>query len=270
MTPPDTITEAIRGAKSQGRPALVAYITAGFPTQAGFLEQLQAVAGVADVVEIGVPFTDPMADGTTIQHSSRVALTQGVSLKWILAQLSAPRPACRAPLLLMSYLNPLLAYGLDQLPAHAAKAGVAGFIVPDLPLEECAELREALAAQGVALVQFVTPVTPIERMQKLCAASRGFIYAVTMTGTTGKNVAVPQEALDYFARVKSLSPVPVCAGFGIRSRDQIERLAPYVDGVIVGSALIEVLGRGEDPAAFLRSLRSVSAQPTTLGLTCKN
>jgi tryptophan synthase alpha chain len=141
------------------------------------------------------------------------------------------------------------------LPEDAARAGVAGFIVPDLPFEECAEVRDALAARGLALVQFVTPVTPTERIQMLSAASSGFIYAVTMTGTTGKNVAVPPEVLEYFARVKRISPLPVCAGFGIRSREQIERLAPHVDGVIVGSALVEVLERGDDAGEFLRGLR---------------
>jgi tryptophan synthase alpha chain len=155
----------------------------------------------------------------------------------------------------MSYLNPLLAYGLERLPEDAARAGVAGFIVPDLPFEECAEVRDALAARGLALVQFVTPVTPTERIQMLSAASSGFIYAVTMTGTTGKNVAVPPEVLEYFARVKRVSPLPVCAGFGIRSREQIALLAPHVDGVIVGSALVEVLERGDDAGEFLRSLR---------------
>lgn len=251
----DSISEAIRNAKSQGRPALVAYITAGFPRRETFMQQLAAVADAADVVEIGVPFTDPMADGTTIQRSSRAALEQGVSLKWILSQLAAAAVRPRAPLLLMSYLNPLLAYGLERLPADAARAGIAGFIVPDLPYEECEEIRSALDAPGLALVQFVTPVTPLERMRMLCSASAGFVYAVTMTGTTGKNVAVPAEVLEYFARVKASSPVPVCAGFGIRSREQIERLAPYVDGVIVGSALVEVIERGADPAAFLRELR---------------
>ncbi|MGH8187329.1 MAG: tryptophan synthase subunit alpha, partial [Steroidobacteraceae bacterium] len=130
-----------------------------------------------------------------------------------------------------------------------------GFIVPDLPFEECAELRTALDAAGLALVQFVTPVTPDDRMQMLCRASAGFVYAVTMTGTTGKNVAVPPEILDYFSRVKRSSPIPICAGFGIRSREQVTRLSPYVDGIIVGSALVEVIERGEDPAAFLRQLR---------------
>lgn len=254
MAAGSAITEAIQSAKAQGRPALVAYITAGFPKRETFLQQLEAVANAADVVEIGVPFTDPMADGATIQRSSRAALANGVSLKWILSELSGPRPKLRAPLVLMSYLNPLLAYGIDRLPQDAARAGVSGFIIIDLPYEECAEVREALAAHGVALVQFVTPVTPIERIQMLSAASRGFVYAATMTGTTGQNVAVPAEVLEYFARVKRISPQPVCAGFGIRNREQVERLKPHVDGVVVGSALVEVLERGADPAQFLRGL----------------
>ncbi len=254
MAAGSAITEAIQSAKAKGRPALVAYITAGFPKRETFLQQLEAVADAADVVEIGVPFTDPMADGTTIQRSSRAALANGVSLKWILSELSGPRPKLRAPLVLMSYLNPLLAYGIDRLPQDAARAGVSGFIIIDLPFEECAEVRAALAVHGVALVQFVTPVTPVERIQMLSAASAGFVYAATMTGTTGQNVAVPAEALEYFARVKRISPQPVCAGFGIRNREQVERLTPHVDGVVVGSALVEVLERGEDPAAFLRGL----------------
>lgn len=255
MSARDSVSTAIRNRRATGQPALIAYITAGFPKREGFIQQLHAVASAVDVIEIGVPFTDPMADGTTIQRSSRVALEQGVSLRWILQELTRADVKPPVPLLLMSYLNPLLAYGIEKLPEDAARAGIAGFIVPDLPYEESHDLRNALEARGLALVQFVTPVTPIERMQMLCEGSRGFIYAVTMTGTTGKNVAVPGEVLQYFERVKSISPVPVCAGFGIRSREQVQRLAPYIDGAIVGSALVEVLERGEDPASFLRSLR---------------
>jgi tryptophan synthase alpha chain len=250
----ESITAAIRGASA--KPALIAYVTAGFPDKASFRSQLLAVADAADVVEVGVPFTDPMADGTTIQRSSRRALEHGVSLRWILNELAEMNPRPKAPVLLMSYLNPLLAFGLDKLPQAAARAGVSGFIIPDLPYEECEDMRDALAALGIALVQFVTPVSPDERMQQLTRASSGFVYAVTMTGTTGKNVDAPQETLDYFARARKLSPLPVCAGFGIRGPEQIRKLAPYVDGVIVGSALVEVIERGEDPAAFLRSLRS--------------
>ena len=255
MAPGSVIGEAIRNAKAGGRPALVGWVTAGFPRRETFIQQLSAIADASDVVEIGVPFTDPMADGATIQRASRAALAQGVSLKWILSELSGPRPKLRAPLLLMSYLNPLLAYGLDRLPDDAARAGVSGFIVPDLPFEECEDVRSALAARGIALVQLVTPVTPTERIQMLCAASSGFVYAVTMTGTTGKSFAVQEELLEYFARVQRNSPLPVCAGFGIRNREQVERLAPYVDSVVVASALVEMWERGEDPVAFLRSLR---------------
>lgn len=250
-----SISTAILNRRATGQPALIAYVTAGFPKKENFIQQLNAVAAAADVVEVGVPFSDPMADGLTIQRSSRVALEQGVSLRWILQELTRAEVKPKAPLLLMSYLNPLLAYGIDKLPEDAARAGIAGFIVPDLPFEESHDLRNALDARGLALVQFVTPVTPIERMQMLTEGSGGFIYAVTMTGTTGKNVAVPEEVLQYFERVKKISPVPVCAGFGIRSREQVQRLTPFIDGAIVGSALVEVLERGEDPANFLRSLR---------------
>jgi len=254
--PGSQISQAIREAKSKGTPAIVAYITAGFPKRESFAQLLGEVATAADVIEIGVPFSDPMADGTTIQRSSKVALAQGVSLRWILEELTRIQPKPRTPLLLMSYLNPLLAYGLESLPKAAAEAGVTGFIVPDLPFEESADIKNSLEAYGIALVQFVTPVTPPDRMKRLCDAGRGFMYGVTMTGTTGKNVAVPQEVLDYFSRVQDVSAIPVCAGFGIRSRDQVVRMAPHVDGVIVGSALVEVIERGEDPAAFLRGLRA--------------
>ena len=254
MSTHETISAAILAAKARGEPALVAYLTAGFPSRDTFREHVQAIAAAADVIEIGVPFTDPMADGVTIQRSSQAALAQGVTLRWILAQLEA-MPRVEAPLLLMSYLNPLLALGPRELTAAAARAGVAGFIVPDLPFDESAELRLALGSQGLALVQMVTPVTRPERLEQICAASQGFVYAVTMTGTTGKNVAVPPEVTRYLDTVRARSPVPVCAGFGIRGREQLDLLRDHVDGVVIGSALVEVLERGEDPARWLRALR---------------
>lgn len=250
----ETLSAAIRAAKDRGEPALVAYLTAGFPSRDGFRQSLQAIADAADVVEIGVPFTDPMADGVTIQRASHAALAQGVTLRWILAQLQS-MPRAKAPLLLMSYLNPLLAFGPQELAVSAAEAGVAGFIVPDLPFDESLELRTALEAQGLALVQMVTPVTRSERLERICASSQGFVYAVTMTGTTGKNVAVPPQVTRYLDAVRSRSPVPVCAGFGIRGREQLDLLRDHVDGVVIGSALVEVLERGEDPARWLRELR---------------
>jgi tryptophan synthase alpha chain len=155
----------------------------------------------------------------------------------------------------MSYLNPLLAVGVAELGDRVARAGIAGFIVPDLPLDESSELRAALAARGIALVQMVTPVTEPQRLAALCAGSQGFVYAVTMTGTTGRSVAVPDEVLAYLERVRTAAALPVCAGFGIRTRAQVERLRGHVDGVVVGSALVEVLERGEDPARWLKELR---------------
>jgi len=260
VAPRDSISAAIRAAVAQGRPALVGFLTAGFPTRRKFKDDLSSVAGACDVVEIGVPFSDPMADGTTIQRASVAALKGGVTLPWILEELGSVNPRHSAPILLMSYLNPLLQLGLDELPRAAAAAGVAGFIVPDLPFEESEDLKWALDAQGLALVQMVTPVTPPERLAMLCRDAQGFVYAVTMTGTTGTfkglSAGVPDEVLEYMDRVKRCSSIPVCAGFGIRSRSQVARFAGHVDGVVVGSALVEVLERGEDAGAFLRSLRA--------------
>ena len=253
MTPGEKISAAIR--QAPGGTAIVAFVTAGFPSREHFREHLSQIGNEADVVEIGVPFTDPMADGMTIQRSSREALRQGVSLRWLLEELAAmSRP--KAPLLLMSYLNPLLAFGLEKLAGQAARAGVCGFIVPDLPFDESAEFRAALAPHGVALIQMVTPVTTPARMARLCAASQGFVYAVTMTGTTGRTASVPGEVTRYLEDVSAVSKLPVCAGFGIRSHEQVEQLRGHVAGVIVGSALVEVLESGKDAAAFLKALRT--------------
>ena len=254
MSPRDSIRAAISQAAAQGSPALVAFLTAGYPSRQRFRDDLVAIAQGADVVEIGVPFTDPMADGVTIQRSSHAALAQGVSLRWILEVLAAMAPV-KTPLLLMSYLNPLLSFGLEELAEASLRARVAGFIVPDLPYDESQELAAVLERHELALVQMVTPVTPPLRLEAICARSQGFVYAVTMTGTTGKNVAVPTELAAYLDAVRAVAQVPVCAGFGIRGREQVERLAGHVEGVVIGSALVELLERGEDPAAWLNSLR---------------
>jgi tryptophan synthase alpha chain len=259
MKPRDAISAAIRTAVEQGRPALIGFLTAGFPSRERFKENLASVARACDVVEVGVPFTDPMADGTTIQRASVAALAGGVTLPWIIQELKSMPQARTTPILLMSYLNPLLSFGLANLPRDAAAAGVAGFIVPDLPYEESEDLKTALDEEGLALVPMVTPVTPAARLSMLCKSAQGFVYAVTMTGTTGaskgSSAEVPDEVLDYMDRVKRCSTVPVCAGFGIRSREQVARFAPHVDGVVVGSALVETLERGGDVDEFFASLR---------------
>ncbi len=249
------IAETLRATRRQGRVPLVAFLTAGYPSTAGFADDLKTVCAHADIVEIGVPFTDPMADGVTIQRSSEAALAAGVSLSWIIARLGEidPRPA--TPLLLMSYLNPLLAYGMNRLATDAAEAGVSGFIVPDLPFDESDDFRASVQREGLALVQLVTPVTPEDRLRRICSASTGFVYAVTVAGITGGGSALPADMYGYLDRVKSVSPVPVCAGFGIRSAEQVSAIGNHADGVIVGSALVETMERGEPVGGFLDSLR---------------
>lgn len=247
------LVHAVRRAAETGRPALAPFLTAGFPTRDGFAALLDGVCAVGDVVEVGIPFSDPMADGVTIQRSSRLALEAGVTPEWILGLLRSR--SWRAPLVLMSYLNPLVARGLGSFAREAVAAGVAGLIVPDLPFEDSLALRASFDEAGLALVQLVSPVTPPERLKTLCRASRGFVYAVTMTGTTGGSAGSDAATVDYLERVRRCADVPVLAGFGIRDAAQLRAIGAHADGAIVGSALIEALERGDDPLAFLRSLR---------------
>ena len=206
-------------------------------------------------MEIGVPFSDPMADGVTIQRASEKALANSVTLEWILRELEAHGDP-GVPLVLMSYYNPLLAYGIESLASRCAECGVAGLIVPDLPWEECSAAHAHLEEQGVALVQMVTPATPDDRLRVLCQASGGFVYAVTATGVTGGERAVSAAMTGYMEKVSRYSGLPVCAGFGVRSPEQVRALSGVADGVIVGSAVIDCLDRGENPGAFIRSLRA--------------
>ena len=254
MQPHERIGAAIEAANDSGRTALVPFITAGYPEPSDFVATLKAVAEAGDVVEIGIPFSDPMADGMTIQRSSFEALQKGVSLKWIFDQLDGAAGEVDAPLVMMSYLNPLLAFGYEALAERALAAGVCGFIVPDLPFEESAEIREALEAQGLGLIQLVTPATPDERLEILCAASRGFVYAVTITGITGGDTGLPADLADYLDKVSAVSALPVCAGFGIREAQDVASVGAHAAGAIVGSALVEILERREDPQPFLNSL----------------
>ena len=252
----ERIGAALTAANKAGRPALVPFITAGYPEPTDFISTLKAIAEVGDVVELGIPISDPMADGMTIQRSSFEALQKGVSLRWIFDQLDSAAAEINAPLVMMSYLNPLLAFGYDALAERALAAGVCGFIVPDLPLEESADIREALEAKGLGLVQLVTPATPDDRLQTLCDVSRGFVYAVTITGITGGGAGLPADLTEYLEKVSGMSNLPVCAGFGIREAQDVAAVGKHAAGAIVGSALVEVLERGDDPREYLGSLRS--------------
>ena len=255
MSTLNTGAESLRNAILEApQPALLPFFTAGHPRKGDFHPVLGKLAEAGDVVEIGVPFSDPMADGVSIQRASEAALANGVTLEWILRELKAHGDP-GVPLVLMSYYNPLLAYGIGRLAERCGECSVGGLIVPDLPWEESAQARGLLQEHGVGLVQMVTPATPETRMRTLCEGSGGFVYAVTVTGVTGGERRVSAEMTGYMQRVSDYARLPVCAGFGVRSAAQVRALSGVADGVIVGSAVVDCLERGEDAGAFLRSLR---------------
>jgi len=248
----ERIENAIVSARKRRGLAVGPFLTAGYPDPDRFADLFRRIALEADLVELGVPFSDPIADGPTIQRSSRAALQSGITITWILDLLRAVSPA--TPILLMSYANPILAYGIDRLARDCAHAGVCGFIVPDLPFEESDDLSRAAAQHGLCVVRMVSPVTSDDRLRRMCSAAGGFIYTTTIRGTTGARDAIDASVFSLLDRVRSCSRVPVLAGFGVRTPEDVARLQPYCDGVVVGSALIEAMDGGVDPVEYLRRL----------------
>jgi len=255
MSSAEKIESILKKINRNNETALMPFFTAGYPQLDSFASDLINISKVGDVVEIGVPFSDPMADGMTIQRSSHQALINGVSLKWIFDQIEAVSDQLQAPLVMMSYLNPLLAFGYEELAQRAKKVGIGGFIVPDLPLEESYELQSSLENMGLGLIQLITPATPIDRMVDLCAASKGFVYAVTMTGITGSDSGLATNLAKYLDQICGITDLPVCAGFGVRSAEDVKMIGRHAAGAIVGSALVEVMERKEDFVGFLERLR---------------
>jgi tryptophan synthase alpha chain len=253
MTGSKYIEERIKAPKASG-PALIPFITAGYPNAEDFKQTLFEISKKADVIEIGVPFSDPMADGVTIQRSSHMAIENGVTLKWIFNQLKEIN--LDTPIVLMSYLNPLYVFGMKELVKASLESGVDGFIVPDLPIEESEELNDRLSKEGLALIQLVTPATPKDRIEMITNQSSGFIYAVTVKGVTGGEEALSADVTDYLKQVQEISEIPVCAGFGIREKSDVEMLANHVDGIIVGSAIVETIEQGNSPTEFLDKLKN--------------
>jgi tryptophan synthase alpha chain len=253
----DRIESAIRSAKREKVFALAPFLTAGYPDLDRFPELFRKTVAEADIVELGIPFTDPIADGPTIQRSSQIALESGVSIPSILNLLSNERP--EVPTILMSYLNPLLAYGFDRFANDCASVGVCGIIVPDMPIEESQPLTRIAQHQGLCVIRMVSPVTPDDRLKRICTSARGFIYATTICGTTGADHAIDQSVEHMLSRVREHSSIPVLAGFGIRTSNDATRIARHCDGVIIGSALIEAIDQGQDPAEFLREIRHFPA-----------
>jgi tryptophan synthase alpha chain len=237
---------------ARGRAALMPYLMAGFPDLETSVRIGEACADAgADLVELGVPFSDPLADGPVIHAAGTRALAAGATLHGALE--AAGRIAERLPVVLMCYSNPLFARGAERFAREVAAAGASGLIVPDLPLEESAAVRDACDAAGLALVPLVAPTTPAARMAEIVRRARGFVYTVSLAGTTGERSAVAESVADLLARAKAHSPVPVALGFGISTPEQAAAAAAAgADGVIVGSRLVraaaEASDAGEDPA----------------------
>jgi len=240
--------------KAEGRAAFVAYIMAGDPDAATALEILEGLATAgADVIELGFPFSDPMADGPSIQLGAQRALKAGMTLKGTLELVRRFREGDQTtPLILMGYLNPLETHGLKAFAADAADAGVDGMIVVDCPPEESQELDDALAGADISRIWLATPTTDDERLKAVLKGSSGFVYYVSVTGVTGVKEADASAVAPHVKRIKAASSLPVAVGFGIKTPERAAAVARVADGVVVGSALVEeiaqALARNETPA----------------------
>jgi tryptophan synthase alpha chain len=255
VTGSERIAEAFASARASGRrAALMPYLMGGFPD----LETSRRIGiayaeGGADLVELGVPFSDPLADGPVIHAAATSALRAGATVPRVL---DVARTISRhVPVIVMCYANPILARGLARFVDALVDAGASGLIVPDLPLEEAAEALEACDARGVALVPLVAPTTPAGRLERIGASARGFVYAVSLTGTTGERAALDGSLHAIVSRAAAHTEVPIAVGFGIATADQARDAADAgADGVIVGSRLVRAAGEAEDSAAAVRDL----------------
>ena len=228
--------------KKAGKKAFVAYLTAGDPdleTTANLIPALEA-AGV-DVVEIGVPFSDPTADGPAIQSASQRALKHGATLAKILAMIAGLRRRSAIPIVLFGYYNPILSYGPERFAADAAAAGVDGILVVDLPPEEAEELRRFTDPAGLAFITLIAPTTDPDRAQKILWGATGFVYYISVTGVTGTAIPRPDDVRRDMERLRGMTSLPIAVGFGISTPDQASAIAPLADGVVVGSALVRLI-----------------------------
>jgi len=236
----------------QRRPAFMPYFPVGYPSLEVSVDVIEALArGGADLIEVGVPFSDPLADGPVIQQATQIALQQGATVAGCLdAVAELRRRGVTVPLVLMGYYNPLLAYGLADFVRDARAAGADGFIVPDLPPEESAEFATLLG--DLPQICMLAPTTPGERMEQVARNARGFIYLVSVTGVTGSRSGLPEGLDELVARVRAHTTVPVCLGFGIGSPEQARAVGALADGVIVGSACVRAIGESQHPLQTAR------------------
>lgn len=248
------LEEKIRAAREAGRVALIPFVTAGFPDEGSFWPAIQELdEGGADIIEIGIPFSDPVADGPVVEEASRRVLSDGMSLTRLLGELEERKDFFRCGMVLMGYYNPILQYGLGKFAVDAARAGVHGVIVPDLPYEEAGELRALLAAQGIALIALVGPNTDAERMRLYAEVSQGYVYVVSVMGTTGQRAQLAPQVAETMRRARSVFSLPLALGFGLSDPAQIEDLPPDArpDAAVFGSALLRWLDEGNSAADFI-------------------
>jgi tryptophan synthase alpha chain len=242
------ITRAFGRARDERRLAVVVYLTVGYPDRSATAGLLRAALdGGADVLELGVPFSDPLADGATVQRASEIALRQGVSLAYCLAEAATIVRERDAAVLLMGYANPFLQYrgGLAGFASDAAHAGVAGIIVPDLPSEESAEFDAALDPEGLARIDLYAPTTPDDRLARLVPRARGFVYCVSLTGVTGARRALGPDVAEFVGRVRRHTSLPIAVGFGISTPEHVASLRGVADAVVVGSAALDAVSAAE-------------------------
>ena len=241
--------------------ALMPYFTIGYPDYQTSIDVIKAcVDAGADLMELGMPFSDPLADGPTIQHSTQVALENGITIKDCLRAVAELRVSgVEIPLILMGYINPILAYGVERFVADAAEAGVSGFIIPDMPPDEAAEMKTLCESKDLDIVFLLPPNSSEERMRMVTELSSGFVYLVSVLGITGERDALPVALASFVEKVRKLTEKPLAVGFGISTPDQAAGVGAVADGVIVGSALIKAVGQGDDPVAaaggFVKSLK---------------
>ena len=234
------ITSGFEKASKANRAAYIPFIMGGFPNKGTFTSLLKTLDdGGADIIEVGIPFSDPLADGPTIQKAGQIALEQGANLANIIQTLREEDLPLRAPLVLMSYWNPILRMGIEKFGNETKASNVSGVIIPDLPPEEAGQWIEIAETYGIDTIFMVAPTTTAKRLESIVKLSKGFVYLVSMTGVTGSALVVGQELLGAIANVKRISSLPVAVGFGVSNPDQAASLSEVADGVIVGSALIK-------------------------------
>jgi tryptophan synthase alpha chain len=260
------IEEVFAGLRRRDDRALIPYFCAGDPsleTTARLVEE--AAARGADLIEVGLPFSDPLADGPTIQRAAVRALERGTSLYRLLPVLAGVSGRIRAPLIVMTYLNPLYRYGLDTVTRDLASAGVAGLIVPDCPIDESGPLGEAAERAGLDLIALAAPTSGPERLRRIVRASRGFVYLVPLTGITGERTEVPAELVRLVRDLRAVTTKPIGVGFGISTPDQVAAVVRHADGAIVGSAIVRMVERlADDPelvptvGAFVAALKAAT------------